>query len=74
MRACPLARAWAGVKPSAGVWGRRKSPTTEKRLNRCQSSRVGVFDGQSSSNSMTVSREQKPPLSGRGEKPVSDNS
>jgi hypothetical protein len=45
MRSCPLARAWAGVKPSAGAWGRRKSPTTEKRLNRCQSSRVSVFDG-----------------------------
>ena len=46
MRACPLARVWAGVRPGAGVWGRRKSPTTEKRLNRCQSSRVSIF-GQS---------------------------
>jgi hypothetical protein len=26
MRACPLARVWAGVRPGARVWGRRKSP------------------------------------------------
>jgi hypothetical protein len=37
-----MARAWAGVKPSAGVWGWRKSPTTKKRLDRRQSSRTGV--------------------------------
>ena len=43
MRACPLARVWAGVRPGARVWGRRKSPTTEKGLNRCQSSRVSVW-------------------------------
>jgi hypothetical protein len=41
---CPLARAWAGVKPSAGAWGRRKSPTTKKGLNRCQSSRVIILE------------------------------
>jgi len=37
-----LARGWAGVRPGARVWGRRKSPTTKKRLNRCQSSRVSL--------------------------------
>ena len=42
MRACPLARVWAGVRPGAGVWGRRKSPMAKKRLNRCQSSRVSI--------------------------------
>jgi len=30
MRSSPLAWAWAGVKPSAGAWGRRKSPTNSK--------------------------------------------
>jgi hypothetical protein len=54
MRSRPLARAWAGVKSSAGVWGRRQSPTTKKRLNRCQSSRVSVSDGQFSSGIITV--------------------
>jgi hypothetical protein len=31
-RACSLARVWAGVKPNAGVWGRRQSPTTQTRI------------------------------------------
>ena len=46
-RACSLARVWAGVRPGAGVWGRRQSPTTEKRLNRCRCSHVSVsgFNG-----------------------------
>ena len=39
---CPLARAWAGVKPSAGAWGWREFPTAKKRLNNCHSSRVIV--------------------------------
>ncbi len=54
MRACPLARVWAGVRPGARVWGPRKSQTTKKRLNCCQSSRMGVSDGQSSPNIITV--------------------
>ena len=33
-RACPLARAWAGVRPSAGVWGRRESPTARMAARR----------------------------------------
>jgi len=42
MRACPLARVWAGVKPSTGAWGGRKFTTKQKRLNRRQSNRVIV--------------------------------
>ena len=30
---CPLARAWAGVKPSAGVWGRRYLTRGTRGLN-----------------------------------------
>jgi hypothetical protein len=33
MRACPLARVWAGARPNAGAWGRRKPPTKEKAAN-----------------------------------------
>src|SRR5689334_13277218 len=42
--ACALARVWAGVRPSAGVWGWRESPKAiAKRLNCVSGSAANFF-------------------------------